>query len=121
MGRFRQRLRPWVCLALVALALNLAWSFGHHHFGEATVHQAATAESPPGTEHAGGEDQDHQNPSAAHPCFICVVATAAAIAASPPALPAPAEMPSIEVAAIASVESLASACTVFDARAPPRS
>ena len=118
---FRPRLKLGAYLALVALALNLAFSFDHHHFSEITVDRPAAAEKSAGVDRAGEGDPDHQGPVAAHPCFTCVVVTAAAIAADPPALPAPAARQIIEVAAIASVESPASDRTVFEARAPPRS
>lgn len=117
---FRPRLRLGAYLALVALALNLALSFGHHHVGEAAAHQPA-AENSAGVEHTGGDDPDHQGPPAAHPCFACVVATATAITADPPALPVPAERQITKTAAIASVEPPASDRRPFEARAPPRS
>jgi hypothetical protein len=100
-------------LALVALALNLAFTFGHHHFGETAAHATGHSE-----QHGDGET-DHDS-SPAHPCFACIVMTAVAVAASPPSLPARMLTQGVAIAPVASFQLHASRRASFDARAPPR-
>ncbi len=117
MSWFRPRRRFGTWLALAALTLNLAFSFGHHHFGEAAARAASS-------EHASAEhpthdgDEDHSSPD--HRCFVCIVVTAAAIAASPAALAARIAVRDIAAPAIAALEPGVRACSSFEARAPPR-
>src|SRR5215218_5027771 len=95
---FRSRIRLGGRLALAALALNLVVAFGHHHFDEiahlAAPQHASTTGDP------DGDDHGHHDPVGAHPCFSCFVLMAAAVAATPPALP-PRSVP--RIAAVATV------------------
>jgi hypothetical protein len=117
MGWFRPRRRFGTWLALAALALNLAFSFGHNHFGEAAAHAASSEHR--STEHPTHDgDEDHSSP--AHRCFVCIVVTVAAIAASAPAPPARIAVRDITEPAMAALERFVSARSNFEARAPPR-
>src|SRR5688572_19471998 len=90
MGWCRSRARIGAWLALTALALNLALAFGHHHFGEMAAHGHPAIERAGATAPTGHDDDDHRDPEGAHPCLACIVVTAAAVAATAPALPVPA-------------------------------
>jgi hypothetical protein len=120
MGWLRPRVRLGAWLALIALAMNLGLAFGHHHFDElATEGVAATADHPASAEHPHG-DGDHHGSPAVHPCFACVIVTAAVLTANPPALPSPTWTK--EVGLTTAFFGLRdSKRTSFEARAPPRS
>jgi hypothetical protein len=123
MGWLRSRTKLGAWLALVALALKLALSFGHHHFGEAEPHhpqpgQQATAPAGHAPDHASDEDKDH---APADRCMTCVVAAAAAITASPAAPPGREATAVPAGAAVAASELRGRERTAFEARAPPRS
>lgn len=118
MGWLRPRMKLGACLALLALALNLAFAFGHHHFADiARGHVAAEHSTAAAPDDDG--DNDHHRSSDANPCFVCVIVTAAAIAAAPPALPA---RSSAQDAGVTSrhFELRDSKRTSFEARAPPQ-
>jgi hypothetical protein len=119
MGRFRSRTRIGASSALLALALNLACSFGHHHF-EDIARTFFVAEQSTAAGHPDDGDDDHHDSTAAPPCFACVVVTVAAIAADPPALPAR-DPPQTVGAAARFFDLRAGARTSFEARAPPLS
>lgn len=119
---FRPRVRFGAWLALIALALNFALAFGHHHFDElATNRVAAVAEHPANAErpHDHGDSGHHGSP-AAHPCFACVVVTAAVLTANPPALPAPSWTKDVDLTTTFFDRRDARRAS-FEARAPPLS
>ena len=117
MGWFRSN-RIWAGrLALFALALQLALSFGHHHalpFSPATAVAAVqTAALPSGTDLPGQPaDEDH--------CAICaVIHLAGALTLPPPVvLPVPAPHP-VAWTLLPATEHIALAARAFRARAPP--
>jgi hypothetical protein len=118
MGSFRARIRVGAWLALAALALNLAVAFGHHHFdavaaGSHTVAEHASRSGQP------SDDHDHHDPAAVDPCLICLVVTAAAIAADAPSLPARDATPVATAAMALAAGAPPRGCTSFEARAPP--
>jgi hypothetical protein len=119
MGWFRPRVKVGAWLALAALALNLAVAFGHHHFDAvaAAGHTVAEHASRPGQ--TDDDPDHHHNPAAADPCLICLVVTAAAIAANAPALPARTATPVATAAMALAVGAPPRGCTSFEARAPP--
>src|SRR5512139_3035398 len=84
MGWFRARVRLGAWLTFAALALNLAFVFGHHHFDE--VRGFTTAQHEGVARHTDDGDGDHSS-AAHHPCFTCAVVSVAAFAANPPVLP----------------------------------
>jgi hypothetical protein len=88
---FRENIRQGSWAALIALAINLALSFGHVHaidgksLGYAGALVAAVA-SPGGDDHRPGQpDHDHAD----YLCPICLASTAiaSALAPTPPVLP----------------------------------
>ena len=85
MGWFRNKVWLGSRLALLALALQLALSFGHVHAAlpATAVAQAGSA--------IGPVAPDHDDDSAVDLCAICVVLALAnsALVAAPPALPLP--------------------------------
>ena len=85
-------------LALVALALNLALCVRSPSLRRARAGITAGQPNSGGAGHADDGDDRPSWVAAAHPCFICTVVTAAAVAASPPALPAPAWMRAADIA-----------------------
>jgi hypothetical protein len=126
MGRFRPKNRLGASLALIALALNLTLSFGHHHFddagrrGIAAVAEATPTEKQAGARQPGDGDHDHRDPASAHPCLACVVVAAAAVAAGTAPLSAPATTRAVRFTATACLELQEVRRAVFEARAPPR-
>ncbi|PZA09574.1 hypothetical protein DNX69_23320 [Rhodopseudomonas palustris] len=82
----RANIRGGARLALIALVLQFALSFGHVHSLAQTA--AAVAEIT-ATDGQTDPDIDHQHPGAADLCAICAVVSMAslALAATPPALP----------------------------------
>ena len=88
---FRDNVRQGSWAALIALAVNLALSFGHVHAidGKSLGHPAGTLAaiaSPDDSDHSPGKpDHDHAD----YLCPICLASTAiaSAIAPTPPVLP----------------------------------
>jgi hypothetical protein len=88
---FRDTIRPSTWLALIALAVNLALSFGHFHAidgkasGNGIAAVAASTVSPDDGQRQGNPPGDSH---ADYLCPICVAATAmaSALASAPPAL-----------------------------------
>jgi hypothetical protein len=89
---FRDNIRQGSLAALIALAINLALSFGHVHAidGKSLGHSASTlvaaVASPDGNDHGPGQgDNDHAD----YLCPICLAsaAVANALAPTPPVLP----------------------------------
>jgi hypothetical protein len=114
-GRINRRLTGW--LALLALALQLAASFGHIHaedfagLGRAAVAQTALADNGP----AGAPDPDHLT------CDICAAVHLAGslLMPAPPVLVVPASAP-VVLTLPAPVDRLALAAAAFHARGPPQ-
>jgi hypothetical protein len=106
---------------LIALALNLALSFGHHHFNEAAAHDTAALEASHDTDHSGDGGVDHHGSSVAHPCLACIALVAAPLAAGP--LVASLGSPALDgvLAATASFDLRDRHGASFEARAPPQS
>jgi hypothetical protein len=92
MNWFRHRVRQASLLALIALAINLALSFGHVHAlaGRHSEPSASLLLAAIAPAHAGGQTQGH-DPSGDTDdlCPICMATTAMgnAVAATPPVLP----------------------------------
>jgi hypothetical protein len=117
MGWLRPRVKLGACLALLALALNLACAVGHHHFDDIARGLVAAGHSSLAAH--GDEDGDHHHSTDSNPCFVCVVVTAAAIAAAPPALLARSPAQNADVTSTF-FELRDSKRTSFEARAPPQ-
>ncbi|MGP9810652.1 hypothetical protein ACTZWT_03960 [Rhodopseudomonas sp. NSM] len=86
MGWVRAYIRSGARLALIALALQFALSFGHFHgidFPAPAIAQAASAIGP------DSPDSDHHHNAAADLCAICAIVSMAStmLDAAPPALP----------------------------------
>ena len=85
---FRDNIRHGSWLALVAIAINLALSFGHVHVGGQVSDRGLIAAVLDATDHgkAPGHSDD---PQADYLCPICIAsgAIANAMAASPPVIP----------------------------------
>lgn len=116
MGWFRTN-RIWAGrLALLALALQLVLSFGHHHplpiAPAAALAAAQTVALPSGTDLPGQPDEDH--------CAICAVIHLAGSLTLPPpvVLPASTSLPVAWVLPPAT-QHVALVARAFRARAPP--
>ncbi|MDQ8730706.1 hypothetical protein [Bradyrhizobium sp. LHD-71] len=109
---------------MIALALNLGLSFGHHHFsGVPAQHDIAAIEHSHSAAPDGDseDDHDHDGSSAIHPCLTCIALTTAALAAGPLVLPVRASPLHGVLAAAASSATEGRHHTSFEARAPPQS
>jgi hypothetical protein len=88
MSWFRDNIRHGSWLALVAIAINLAFSFGHIHAVSAHGSDGVIAAVLDATDHgkAPGHSDD---PQADYLCPICIASSAIAnaMAASPPVIP----------------------------------
>jgi hypothetical protein len=107
-------------LALFALALQLAVSFGHVHADELTdkpLGIASTAHAGEVQAPAGGTDTDHHDDH----CDICATlhALASARIATPPPLPIPRAFSHVEAPIDEGLASTEPRRTSFQSRAPP--
>jgi hypothetical protein len=118
MGWIRPRVRFAALLALAALALNFGFAFSHHHFDD--LRGVAAGDHSGVFGHTDDGEDDHHGSTAAHPCFICIIVSAASVAASPPALPAQTSMHTADTATAKALDLRRSERTSFEARAPPR-
>lgn len=86
MGWVRANIRSGERLALIALALQFALSFGHFHGIDGPAQALAQAASAIGPD---APDTDHHHNAAADLCAICAVVSMAGtmLDAAPPALP----------------------------------
>jgi hypothetical protein len=114
---FRSNIRQGAYLALLALVVQFALSFGHFHgvaAQAAPALQSASQQLP-----ASGHDSDHQSDA----CAICAVLALASTAflATPPALPLPQVVKREWLATDIAFISLTSARGAFQPRAPPLS
>jgi hypothetical protein len=114
---FRSNIRQGACLALLALVVQFALSFGHFH---GVAAQAATALQSSQQLPASGHDSDQHQSDA---CAICAVLALAntAFLATPPALPLPQVVKREWLASNIAFISLTSARGAFQPRAPPLS
>lgn len=119
MGWFRASARSGASLALLALALNLAFAFGHHHFDEAE-HKSAVVNPASDGDRSGGADEDHHGTPSVDTCLVCVVVAAPPLAASPPQLPSRQFTERAAGQATASFEARDDRRPGFEPRAPPR-
>ena len=120
MGWFRGRSRLGGWVALVAIALQLALSFGHVH-SEALGHASEMA----ALAVDGADSGPPESPAAPHDhdyCAICAVLSllAGAQTANAPALPMPAVATVTVVAESGTIRAVRSR-TAFQSRAPPLS
>jgi hypothetical protein len=118
MHRFRDHIRQGSLLALIALALNLALSFGHIHAiggGQRNGLVAAVAPSD------GGRTGHDDNGLADDRCPICMGASALAnaLASAPPALAHPSAYTLADGTAQPVVAFFESPRAAFQSRAPP--
>jgi hypothetical protein len=120
MGWFRGRSRLGGWVALVALALQLALSFGHIH-SEAFSRAAEIAALTDGGSD-GGQPDGPAAPNDHDYCSICAVLSllAGAQTADAPALPVPAVAAVIVVAELGTIHAVRGR-TAFQSRAPPLS
>ena len=129
MSWFRTHARLGSCLALFALAFQLAVSFGHVH-----IHGNASHRSTLITDGAAVSAVSHveqAKPAPTHPagdrsqadeyCPICALIhlARALVPAEAPAVPLPGFFGQLQYAAAVAVELTASRPTLFRARAPP--
>ena len=119
---FRSQIRQGSLLALVALAINLALSFGHVHAiaGRHTDQLALSAVAPSGN---GGPSQGDER---GHPddfCPICMAAAAMnnAVASTPPAVPVQFASTSIQHGFALQVAFVEPQRRAFRSRGPPLS
>jgi len=115
MNWFRSNIRHGSRLALFALAIQFALSFGHFH---GLAAQAAAAIQQTSQQPSSNQDSDQQP---ADPCAICaVIALAnAALFATPPALALPQAVEFLYLTADAEFVHLDHSCAAFQPRAPP--
>jgi hypothetical protein len=120
MNWFRKHLRDGSRLALFALAIQFALSFGHFHAVAAQAAPGAASQSAQPQQPASGRDSD-QHPDDA--CAICaVVAMANAVLfAAPPVLLPPQAVEFAYFDADAGFAHVSSAAVAFQPRAPPLS
>jgi hypothetical protein len=115
---FRRYIGQSAWLALTALAMNLALSFGHIHpighsaRGAVVAPLAPTDSQKPGHQHDGLADEL---------CQICLAALAIAngVASAPPALPHPIAYSLLDRASEPQLASFESPRAAFQSRAPP--
>jgi hypothetical protein len=120
MNWFRTHIRPGSRLALIALALQLALSFGHFHGVDTPSTAVAQAGSAIGPVQPA---PDRDNDAADDLCAICVATAMAgtALVAAPPALPLPQAVEFHRLAVAAGRAETNPARRAFQPRAPPAS
>jgi hypothetical protein len=106
-------------LALVALALNLALSFGHFHAGSPGPKTLMTAAGPAN----GDQPRHHDDGLPDDPCPICMASFALAnsLAAAPPLLPQSIAQVLVDRAAEPVLAFAGQPKAAFRSRAPPSS
>jgi Protein of unknown function (DUF2946) len=117
---FRQRLRHGSWLALVALAINFSFAFGHVH-GLETTAGGDTLVTAIQTPHVNQSQQQPANPEADYLCPICIAASALgnAMVATPPALPTQFAEAAIERTISSNAVVVLGSPAAFQSRAPP--
>jgi hypothetical protein len=122
MRAFRSRIRSWALLGLLALAVQIALSFGHVHLDEIAA-TSPTSIAAANSSQSGTPNPAHKSGGAADDfCAICALIhlASSAVPALPPvlALPVgftPVEPPAPRVLVLASSPD----ALLFQARAPP--
>jgi hypothetical protein len=115
---FRVRSRPAAYLALFALLLQLALSFGHVHLAHANHPGVAAAEG------IAGQNAVPQQPDADHDEYYCAIyaflalLTSAQIAIAP-TVPVPATLAVADAPGVAKAARLGPRRGAFQSRAPP--
>jgi hypothetical protein len=118
MRLFRDHIRLGSLLALMALALNLALSFGHIHAIGGNQRNALVAAVAPSD---GGRTGHHDDGLADDRCPICMAASAIgnALAATPPALPHPVAYVLVDRTVEPALAFVEQPKAAFRSRAPP--
>jgi len=125
MNWVRSRTRSCAWLALFALAMQMAVSFGHLHrddLGLPPLARAAQFGVAAAAVHvAAGSDEQDRYPAADDYCPICatVALVAAAVPSAPPALVAPPPVSGVRLSPMAAQRPLSKTAHLFQARAPP--
>jgi hypothetical protein len=117
MNWFRSNIKHGSRLALLALTIQFALSFGHFH---ANAAQAAPAIQQASQQAPSNQDSDHQP---ADPCAICAVMALAnaVLFATPPVLLLPQAIDFLYLATDAEFVHLDHGSVAFQPRAPPAS
>jgi hypothetical protein len=119
---FRSRSRLGSCLALFALALQLALSFGHVHLGPVSGHASAgIVANSSDADKPSGRHQHHLPGSADDSCAVCALIHLAGtlVPSAAPVLPLPAASDRLPQHIIAQFDLSAPLSAHFQARAPP--
>jgi hypothetical protein len=122
---FRSRARWGSCLALFALAFQLAVSFAHVHLDRvapgAAFSPALSRLQAPTSAHIASLPTDQAPTQADDYCAICALIHLAAnvVASDPPSLPLPIVFGRLRLEAAADFGSTAPGYASFQARAPP--
>jgi hypothetical protein len=131
MSWFRSHARLGSCLALFALAFQLAVSFGHVHVHGNASHRNALITDGAAISAVSHADQARSAPAPAHPagdrsqgdeyCPICALIqlARALVPAEAPPVPLPSLFGQLRYEAAVAFEMTASQHTLFRARAPP--
>src|SRR5262249_38555423 len=124
MGWFRSHSRLGSYLALVALAFQLAVSFGHvhlDHIAPAAARATALAGAPPPSEEVKAPRLTGREDLADDFCPICTLIHFAGtmVPAGPPSLPLPSVLSSLRLEALFEFHLTAAQGSPFPARAPP--
>jgi DUF2946 family protein len=121
MGWFRSRLRWGSYLALLALALQLALSFGHVHLGPISKHSSADIVANGTDAHKPAGRHHHLPATADDNCAICALIHLAGtlVPSAPPTLPLPAESKRLPHQFLVQFDLTAPLGAHFQARAPP--
>jgi Protein of unknown function (DUF2946) len=116
---FRSNIKRGSRLALFALAVQLALSFGHFHGIAAQAAPAAQSVSDAATQQPSSNHDSDQHPNDG--CAICAVIAMAntVLFATPPVLQLPQAVELLYVTTEAGFSHLNSARVVFQPRAPP--
>lgn len=123
MGWFRDRSRPAACVALLALVLQLALSFGHVHFGH--VHLAQADHPAVAAVDIAGHEGTPQQPGNDHQgeyCAVYAVLTllGGAQVATAPVVQAPASAAATDAPTAAETVRFGRQHSAYQSRAPPR-
>lgn len=121
MGWFRSRSKWGSCLALLALALQLALSFGHVHVGLVSKHSSASIVAISTDAHKPAGRQPHLPAAADHNCPVCALIHLAGtlLPSAPPALALPAISGRLPHEIVAQFDLSATPSAHFQARGPP--
>ena len=120
MNWFRRHIKTGSRLALFALAVQFALSFGHFHPGAAQAAGFASTEAASPVQQSPSSPDRDRHP--AETCAICaVMALGAALLATPPLLLLPQAVEFLQLATEAEFAHLRAGRSAFQSRAPPAS